>query len=129
MDTTLTPSASFTLQRSRGVELALEDLLRMDTQTRTKAATEAMASGMSPNEVRRRFHDLPPVKGGESPLAQQQNFSLPALAERDADKPFSKAPTPPGPPVSTASETEDALQDDEVKAAVTEYFIRKELAA
>lgn len=89
-----------------GVEFEIDDLLRMDTATKIKAASEAISgSGMSPNEARRRFLDLGPVKGGESPMAQQQYYSLAALAERDQDKPFSK-------PVSAAPASTPAVPAD-----------------
>jgi HK97 family phage portal protein len=71
------------------VAFDLDTLLRMDTSTRTKAATEAISGGlMSPNEARLRYFGMGAVPGGESPYLQQQQFSLAALAERDAEKPF-----------------------------------------
>lgn len=54
----------------------------MDTATRTAAAQKAIVSGMSPNEVRATFYDLPPVPGGELPYLQQQNWPVASLAER-----------------------------------------------
>lgn len=49
---------------------------------------EGTLSGIfSPNEARATL-GLPPVVGGESPLMQQQNYSLSALAKRDNDNPF-----------------------------------------
>jgi len=56
----------------------------MDTATRMAAAQKAIVSGLSPNEVREIFHDLPPVPGGELPYLQQQNWPVASLAERDA---------------------------------------------
>jgi phage portal protein BeeE len=51
---------------------------------------------MSPNEGRAKF-DLKPVEGGAQPYLQQQNYSLEALAKRDAQAdPFAPA-TPPAP--------------------------------
>ena len=49
-----------------------------------------MSAGIfSPNEARAKLGYLP-VKGGESPMIQQQNYSLEALAKRDTkDDPFS----------------------------------------
>jgi len=67
-----------------GVELDLDGLLRMDTAARIKAAQEAISAGLTVNEVRRKFHDLGPVTGGDAVYLQQQNFSLEALAKRDA---------------------------------------------
>ena len=87
-----------------GVEFDIDNLLRMDTQTQVLAEREAVAGGIkAPNEARRRFN-LAPVTGGGSPYLQQQNFSLEALAKRDAqDDPFApaKAATPEPPPADT----------------------------
>ncbi len=82
-----------------GTEFELDDLLRMDTASRVTAGKEAVTGGMSPNEVRAKFYDLGPVTGGDSPLIQQQNFSLEALAKRDAKPdPFaSSTPAPAAP--------------------------------
>jgi len=88
-----------------GTEFDIMDLMWMDTATRTKAATDAIGgSAMSPNEARFRYFGLGPVTGGDAPLAQQQYYSLAALAARDADEPFAKpapaaaAPAPEPPP-------------------------------
>jgi HK97 family phage portal protein len=86
---------------SIGVEFNIDDLAWMDTEARTKAGTEAIAGAlMSPDEARRKYMGLGSVKGGDSPMAQQQYYSLAALAERDQDQPFAKpaAVTPPSSP-------------------------------
>lgn len=72
-----------------GVELDLDVLFRMDQKTLFEVLDRGVkAAILSPNEARKRVN-LGPVKGGDSPLAQQQNFSLEALAKRDArDDPF-----------------------------------------
>jgi HK97 family phage portal protein len=76
-------------------------LLRMDPATRIEAKSKQIAAGyLSPNEARRE-DDLPPVTGGETPYLQQQNYSLAALAKRDAQEdPFGtgKPPAPALPP-------------------------------
>lgn len=61
----------------------------MDGEALNRTLSEGVKAGyLAPNEARRRVN-LAPVIGGESPLAQQQNFSLEALAKRDAkDDPF-----------------------------------------
>lgn len=85
--------------RSYGVELDLDSLLRMDTATRYKSHSDAIGGGwLAPNEARFK-EDLPPVPGGDTPYLQQQNFSLGALGERDANDPFPKpvAPAAPAP--------------------------------
>ena len=90
-----------------GVEFDIDDLYWMDTATRTKAAADSVSGGvLSTNEARLKYFGLPPVPGGESPMAQQQYYSLAALAERDADQPFSK-PTPATPAQDAAAPGEE----------------------
>lgn len=74
-----------------GVEFEIDDLLRMDTSTRVKAASEAIGGGgMMINEARKKYHGLKSVAGGNAVYLQQQNYSIQALAKRDAkDDPFS----------------------------------------
>lgn len=80
-----------------GTEFDVDDLMWMDSSARTDAAQKGIGSGgMSPNEARKRYFGLGPVAGGESPMVQQQYYSLEALAERDANKPFAK-PAQPAP--------------------------------
>jgi HK97 family phage portal protein len=92
-------------------EFDLDDLLRMDTATRIKSTNEAVAGGwLAPNEARRRF-GLKPATGGDSPMMQQQQFSLQALSERDQDKPFSKpAAAPPATPAVPTDSAESAAK-------------------
>lgn len=60
----------------------IDDLLRMDTATLVEAETKIVGAGIkAPNESRRRMN-LPPVKGGDSPMMQNQNWSLHDLDER-----------------------------------------------
>lgn len=67
-----------------GTEFDLDGLLRMDSVTQMNVLKEAVGSAvMAPNEARRKI-DLKPVEGGNSPMIQQQNYSLEALARRDA---------------------------------------------
>lgn len=86
-------------RKQLGVEFDLDVLLRMDTETRYKSYGEAISKGwLAPNEARAK-EDMKPVKGGESPYLQQQNYSLEALAKRDAkDDPFAKETIPPASP-------------------------------
>jgi phage portal protein BeeE len=79
-----------------GTEFDTENLLRMDSITLVTTIRDAVGAGvMSPNEGRAKF-DLKPVEGGASPYLQQQNYSLSALAKRDAqDDPFKPATPPP----------------------------------
>jgi len=97
-------------KQTMGTEFDLDDLLKMDTASKTKAASEAIGSGgMSPNEARFRFFDLGPVAGGDSPYLQQQNYSLEALAKRDArPDPFAPTPKPTPAPVATPPDASPA---------------------
>ena len=70
------------LPSNYSTEFDLDGLMRMDTAARYDAKNKAVAGGwMSPNEARA-SENLAPVKGGESPYLQQQNYSLarPAFA-------------------------------------------------
>ena len=79
------------LKTPYGTEFDIDDLIWMVTATRTKAAADSIGSGaLSPNEARRKYYGVGPTVGGNSPMVQQQYYSLQALAERDQDKPFSK---------------------------------------
>ena len=78
-----------------GVELDLSQLLRMDTKTRFETLNSAVGGGwLAPNEARAK-EDYEPVKGGEKPVMQQQNYSLEDLARRsDRQDPFAPLPAP-----------------------------------
>jgi HK97 family phage portal protein len=83
---------------SLGTEFDTEALLRMDSTTLVATIRDAVgASILSPNEGRAKL-DYKPVKGGESPLSQQQYYSLEALAKRDAQADPFAPKTPPAPP-------------------------------
>lgn len=95
------------LDESTGLEFDLDGLLRMDSVTQVTVLKEAAGAGiLAPNEARARL-GYAPTKGGEAPLAQQQNYSLPALAKRDAKPdPFSTGggDKPPSPPPAATGE-------------------------
>ncbi len=84
----------------KGVECEadLSALIRMDGASQILYLKEGTLSGIfSPNEARATL-GLPPVVGGESPLMQQQNYSLSALAKRDnSDNPFGNTTAPSEP--------------------------------
>jgi HK97 family phage portal protein len=80
--------------KTLGTEFDLDDLLRMDSATQIDALNKAVGGGwMAPDEARLK-RNLAPVEGGATPYLQQQNYSLAALAKRDAmSDPFG-SPTP-----------------------------------
>ena len=117
-----------------GTEFDTENLLRMDSQTQVTVIRDAIGAGfMAPNEGRAKF-DLKPVPGGDSCYLQQQNYSLEALAKRDAQEdPFApkKPPAPSEPkPAADGAPTDGAKPPDAQKlAAIKEMFTLKLRAA
>ncbi|KKI44240.1 phage portal protein [Obesumbacterium proteus] len=80
---------TFEFDAKKRVELDIGALLRMDSERRMKTLGEGVKNTiLTPNEARKK-ENLPPVDGGDALYLQQQNYSLPALARRDAsDDPF-----------------------------------------
>lgn len=73
-----------------GVEFDVENLLRMDSLSQMQVLKEG--AGIMKVDEQRAKMGLPPVKGGDTVYLQQQNYSLAALAKRDArDDPFAKS--------------------------------------
>lgn len=100
-----------------------QELFLLDSKTRAEVDSILIKGIKAPNEARKGWN-LPPVKGGESPYLQQQNFSLAALAARDAaaPAPSTTAPTPGGgdggqDPESDATQTEARPPARQVPAA------------
>jgi HK97 family phage portal protein len=107
-DIELLVDEGFALPSYLGVEFDTDILLRMDPLSRADASSKLVGGGiMSPNEARLK-ENLPPVPGGGSPYLQQQNYSLAALAKRDAkEDPFKSAPAPTPPPPPNADGSGD----------------------
>lgn len=109
-----------------GTEFDIDDLIWMDTTTRSTAAQVGISSGaMSPNEARRKFYGLGPIDGGDTPYMQNQMWPLKQLSERvtpaapglpamptvtqlPAARPASQ--NPPHPPVKMAASFAAALR-------------------
>ncbi|SAK63553.1 phage-like protein [Caballeronia pedi] len=112
-------------------ELDLDGLLRMDTATMVKTLVDSVGGGIAaPNEARKRLN-LRPVKGGQTPYLQQQNYSLAALDERDRNAPFAKPDPAPtiGPPQPTSSgnggsNADDANDDETASERSARWFDR-----
>jgi phage portal protein BeeE len=73
---------------------------------------------MAPDEGRAKLN-LPPVPGGKYPYLQQQNYSLEALAKRDASDPFAAPPAPVMP------EDDDEETSEEERAFAAWKFAKK----
>lgn len=73
-----------------GTRLDIDNLLRMDTQTQMDVLDKGK-NYYTPDEGRKKLN-LAPVTGGDVVYRQQQDFSLAALAKRDAQAdPFAKS--------------------------------------
>ena len=122
-----------------GTEFDIDDgLLRMDTQTKVNTLSVGVRQGIfSPNEARARF-DLPPVKGGEEPFLQQQNFPIDLLADRPAPASPAAQISPPKPAPkdqandnqgagSPPAEQRDIGYIDEIQKALIAWKMTREL--
>jgi HK97 family phage portal protein len=116
-------------------EFDVTGLVRMDGTAQAEFEGVLVQRGIkAPNEARAVFN-LPPVKGGEKPYLQQQNFSLEALAKRDAlENPFvidrpTTNPTPSaGGPAATADPAEDPAKQAAAETAALIETLTKGLA-
>lgn len=112
---------------SLGIEMDLLGLMRMDTKSRYEAHSAAIAGGWRKVNEARHEEDLEPVAGGDTCYLQQQNYSLAALAKRDAQpNPFAPAPALPPPtppkPVDSTEEDDDIEVDSEGGKAFVDAF-------
>lgn len=89
-----------------GVEFDISNLLRMDSKTQMEMLQMGVSSAIvSPNEARAKV-DMGPKTGGDALYLQEQNFSLEALAKRDArDDPWGND-APQEPPALPAPDDE-----------------------
>lgn len=98
-----------------GTQFDINDLIWMDTATKTKAASDSIGSGgMSPNEARKRYFGLGKVEGGDMPYMQNQMWPLKHLSERPT--PAEPAPQLPAMPV-VEDEDDDERMDEVAEAA------------
>lgn len=100
-----------------GTEFNIDDLLRMDSSTMMDTISKGIGAGvLKPNEGRQKLN-LTPVRGGDTPYLQQQNYSLAALDRRDSAEPPPPTDTPtPGLTDMDETDTDEAdddLSDDE----------------
>lgn len=99
-----------------GTEFDIDNLLRMDSVTQMQVLKDA-AGILEIDEMRAKI-DRPPTKGGKAVYLQQQNYSLEALAKRDAQEdPFGTAPKPA--PTPAANDNSDEL---EAAKAIAEIY-------
>lgn len=102
----------------------LDNLLRMDTAALIKSEAEAVKGVIkSTNEARNRLN-LKPVKGGGSPMIQQQNYSLEAVEELHKKEGLlvgKPTPTPTPTPAPTPDPEEPPVDE---AAKLVEFLIK-----
>lgn len=95
-----------------GIDFNIDGLLRMDSVTQMEVIDKGK-NVMTPNEARQRIN-LGPKPGGESVYRQQQDYSLEALAKRDAkEDPFSTGTASPPKPETPPEDEEDEDNEDQ----------------
>jgi HK97 family phage portal protein len=109
-----------------GVELDLDGLMRMDPLSRAERA-KALA-GIAKIDELRLVENLAPTPGGDAVYLQEQNYSLEALAKRDAGPdPFAKAATTAPAPAPTAlpeSQPPKAIYEPTAKDLAADFIAR-----
>lgn len=109
-----------------GTEFDPDDLIWMDAAAKSKAAQDGIGSGgMAPNEARKRYYQLGPVKGGETPFMQNQMWPLKQLS----DRPTPTAPALPAMPVVEQARDEEEEDDEAMAASFGGLLHRKAIAA
>jgi HK97 family phage portal protein len=99
------------LPKPYGTEFNLDDLMRMDSVSKNQAAATAISSGgMTINEARKKYFDLAPVLGGNTPYMQQQYWPLAQLATRTI-------PNIPATPAALPPAEDDAATPEELMSA------------
>lgn len=94
-----------------GVRFDLDDLLKMDSATLTGVLKEQAGAGLIALDEGRRRLNLPPMPGGSAAYLQQQNYSVEALAKRDAkEDPFAKEPAAAAPSAADAPDAADLAE-------------------
>jgi phage portal protein BeeE len=88
-----------------------DGLVRMDRKKRMESSQVGTRGGfISPNEARR-WENLPPVEGGETPYMQQQDYPLASLADREPPPATGGAPPPATPPAEEDDDEEEAMEE------------------
>jgi len=108
-----------------GTEFDLDDLLRMDTASQIESLSKGVLGGLfKPDEARRKLGHKP-VAGGDAVYLQEQNYSLAALAKRDAmADPWAARTATTGEPTAppTAPANDDAPAEDDGAAAAKAFW-------
>ncbi len=108
--------------RQMGVELDLDGLLRMDTSAQIDTLSKAVGGSLITIDEARAKLDRASVTGGDTIWMQQQNYSLEALMQRDANDPFAKPTPAPALPTPEPTPTAEPDKTADFAAALTKCF-------
>lgn len=101
--------------RTLGTEFDIDNLLRMDSVTQMDVLNKG-AGILQIDEMRNKL-GLAPTEGGAAVYLQQQNFSLPALAKRDAqDDPFGTSKPEAAPAAAPAPDNDNEMEREAAHA-------------
>lgn len=93
---------------SKGVDLDLDGLMRMDTKTQMEALKIGVDAGIiAPNEGRKQVN-LPPLDGGDTVYMQQQDFPLDQVRQNKIVQP-SQEPAPVPEPAEVSDEDKSLI--------------------
>ena len=93
---------------TKGVDLDLDGLMRMDTKTQMEALKIGVDAGIiAPNEGRKQVN-LPPLDGGDTVYMQQQDFPLDQVRQNKIVQP-SPAPAPVPEPADVSDEDKSLI--------------------
>jgi len=110
--------------RQLGTEFDIDDLIWMDTSTRSTASQIGISSGaMSPDEARWKYFGLGPVPGGDTPYMQNQMWPLRQLSERPTPA------VPALPAIPSVEEEEEEADGEQMAASFSAFLQRKAIEA
>lgn len=111
-----------------GTEFDLDGLLRMDSMSMMTMLKEGVSAGLLEINEGRAKLGYGKTEGGDAAFLQQQNFSLPALAKRDAQAdPFSTGSSANPVAEPTAPANDDTEQQQRAMVALYEKHLREAL--
>lgn len=112
------------------VQLDLDALLRMDSKTLSETLKIDTSAGIMKLDEARRKKNLGPMEGGDSAYLQEQNYSIAALAKRDAkEDPFAKAASGETNQAQTdnANDNEESASEAAAKYAMAAARLKRNL--
>jgi HK97 family phage portal protein len=102
------------LEQNVRVRVDVDELMRMDPKARIERGQLGVRGGfLAPNEPRR-WENLPPMEGGDTPFMQHQDYPLAVVAKRKLIDEVAPAPAP-----SAKQQEDDAMEE---ARALIEYI-------